>query len=291
MRTQDPIARPAAAWMMLGFLALIAPLRVGGAAPTPGGQSVSPPVAEEEPLRRVELLVFDSRPSQVSVGLHIELSPGWYLYWLNPGDAGLAPEVSWQLPPSYEAGKLRFPTPRKFVHGDIVTYGFTDETLILCDIRRPGASAAADKPAISAVLDWMACRESCVLGKTTVRVDLSSWDAAATHDAGLVLSRFWPRYPKPLDSTRISPDGARLIKSPGSWRIEILIPSSTASRVSDFYPYPLQNFVIAHSRIASGEGKLVIPVEPSSSSATLSQIDGLFIIDGSGFEVSIPVKE
>jgi DsbC/DsbD-like thiol-disulfide interchange protein len=284
MRTQNPIERPTTTAIILALLALIA-------APGQAGGSTASPAAEEKPVRRVELLVFDSRPSQVSVGLHIELSPGWYLYWLNPGDAGLATEVSWQLPPGFEAGKLRFPTPGKIVQGDITAYGFTGETLILCDIKRPEAAAAPDKPAIAAVLDWMACRESCVLGKTTVRTDLSGLDAAAIRDAGLVLSRFLPRYPKPLDSTQISPDGARLIKSPRSWRIEILIPSRSASHVSDFYPYPLRDFVISYSRIAVGEEKLVIPVEPSNPSAALFQIGGLFIIDGSGFEVSIPVKE
>src|SRR4030042_2556354 len=136
------------------------------------GHSPTPQAAEEKPLRLAELLVLEDHLNEVTVGLHIGLAKGWYLYWLNPGDAGLAPAVQWQLPPGYSAEKLRFPTPEKFVHGDIATYGFRDETLILCGIRRPETPRGADTPIITAVLKWIACRESCITGKSTAQVDL-----------------------------------------------------------------------------------------------------------------------
>lgn len=291
MITLYPLKRPIILGVLLVLPALIAPARPSWAAPGPAAQSLSSQTAEEKPVRRVELLVLEDRPSEITVGLHIELRPGWYLYWLNPGDAGLPPEVRWQLPAGLKAGSLRFPTPQKFVHGDITAYGFTDEVLILCDIERPAGSEAMHKPVITAVLNWMACRESCITGEAPLRADLSGLAAADIRNAGRLLSRFSPRFPKSMDASRLSANGARLIKSPGGWRIEILIDSGHAARVSDFYPYPLRNFVIAHHRIAMKEGKLVIPVEPSNPAATLSRISGLFIIDGAGFEVSIPVKE
>jgi hypothetical protein len=73
--------------------------------------------------------------------------------------------------------------------------------------------------------------------------------------------------------------------------VEVTLSGRDAARVSDFYPYPLADFVIDHYRIAMKEGKLIIPVEPSNPSAVLSMISGLVIIDGAGFVVSIPVKE
>jgi hypothetical protein len=73
--------------------------------------------------------------------------------------------------------------------------------------------------------------------------------------------------------------------------VEVTLSGRDAARVSDFYPYPLADFVIDHYQIAMKEGKLIIPVEPSNPSAVLSMISGLVIIDGAGFVVSIPVKE
>jgi len=247
--------------------------------------------SEKKPLRRVELLVLEDRSTAITVGLHIELAPGWYLYWLNPGDAGLAPLVRWQLPPGFAAGRLRFPTPQKIVHGDIVTYGFTGETLILCDIRGPSTVSGTARPTIAAILEWMACRESCLTGETTVQVNLSGLSPTETHKSNSAFSRFSSRYPKSLSAAELSPNGARLIKSPGRWTVEVALAGRDAARVSDFYPFPLEDFVIDHHGITIDAGKLIIPVEPSIPSAALSTLSGLMIIDGAGFEVSIPVKD
>ena len=271
---------------VLASLLLVATARLGSAAALLPAQTT-----EENPLHRVELLVLEDRSTEVTVGLHVELVPGWYLYWLNPGDAGLAPLIRWQLPPGFAAGRLRFPVPQKIVHGDIVTYGFMDETLILCDIRRPATISRPDRQIIAAVLDWMACRESCLTGETTAQVNLSDLSPTECQKSRSVFSRFSSRYPKSLSTAQLTANGARLIQPPGRWTVEIALSGRDAARVSDFYPYPLEDFVIDHHRVAVDNGKLIIPVEPSNPSATLSIVSGLLIIDGAGFEVSVPVKE
>jgi len=278
-------------WTILAFFVTVAVARFAVAWPRAAGPRCSAQAAEEKPLRLFEILVLEDHPNEVTVGLHIGLAKGWYLYWLNPGDAGLAPVVEWQLPPGYAAGKLSFPTPQKFVHGNIVTYGFTDAVLILCDIRRPATSTAADKPLITAVLDWMACRESCITGKSTAQVDLSSLSSADLQKSRSLLSLFSPRYPKSPNPADLTADEARLIKSPGRWAVEVALSGRDAARVSDFYPYPLDDFVIDHHRITLNGGKLITPVEPANPSAALSILSGLLIIDGTGYEVSISVKE
>jgi thiol:disulfide interchange protein DsbD len=256
------------------------------AAPLPAAQA-----AEEKPLRHVELLVLENRSTELTLGLHIELAPGWYIYWLNPGDAGLAPEVRWELPPGYEAGTLRFPTPQKIVHGGIVTYGYTDETLILCDIRRPAKSSGTEQRKATAVLSWMACRESCVTGETAVQTDLSGLSSVIAQKTGPVFSRFASRYPKPATAASLGAMEARLAKTPGRWMVEVTLPGRDAARISDFYPYPPQDFIIDHQGIIVKGGEIIIPVQPSSPSATLSQVSALLIVDGTGFEVSIPVHK
>lgn len=246
---------------------------------------------EEKPLYNVELLLLESHPSSIiTVGLHIDLAPGWHLYWINPGDAGLAPEVTWKLPPGYEAGPLRFPTPEKIVHGDIVAYGFKNEVIILCEIRPSGPLTPAESPTIACRLDWMACRESCTTGRETAEVSPATQTRADIKRSREILARFTARFPKPPDTARITIKESGLAKSENGWRVEILLSGKDAPRVSDFYPYPLENFVVAHSRIAARGEKVVIPLEPSGSSAALSRIAGLLILDDAAYEVSIPVK-
>ncbi len=37
----------------------------------------------------------------------------WHVYWRNPGDSGLPPEVAWTLPAGFSAGPLQWPAPSR----------------------------------------------------------------------------------------------------------------------------------------------------------------------------------
>jgi thiol:disulfide interchange protein DsbD len=278
------------AWPLLAFWALSAAL------PFPGWLSGAVPplptqTGEEKPLRRVELLIVDERAGKITVGLHVVLAPGWYIYWLNPGDAGLAPEVRWELPAGFTAGKLLFPAPQRFVHGDIVTYGYFDETLILCAIRRPETPAPLDKVRIGAVLDWMACRESCVTGEATAQVSLSRPSSELLGQSRPVFTRFASRYPRTGPAPDLPSLEARLSKLSGRWSVVVSFAGPKAANATDFYPYPVEDFVVDHHGIAVSAGKIAIPVQPSRPEAVLRALGGLLIIGQTAFEVSIPIKE
>ena len=247
--------------------------------------------AEEKPLRRVELLVLEADlPSKVKVGLHFELSPGWYLYWVNPGDAGLAPHVRWQLPAGFAAGRLDFPTPQKFVHAGSVAYGYKGELLLLCEITPPPSLSHSARPALAAVVDWMACRESCVQGRETVTAALQGASPEEISRAKNLEKKFSSRFPRPISADAIAVKGARLIRSGREWSVEVGLSGRDASSVSDFFPYPLQEFVIDHSRLVCRDGRISIPLTPASVGAALPRINGLLIIGGTGYEISIPVQ-
>src|SRR6185369_2276394 len=42
--------------------------------------------------------------STFTVGVLLDLAPGWHVYWTNPGDSGLAPTVKFKLPDGFTAG-------------------------------------------------------------------------------------------------------------------------------------------------------------------------------------------
>src|SRR5690349_10440439 len=45
----------------------------------------------------------------VWVDLHLEVEPGWHVYWQNPGDSGLPTAIDWKLPSGFSAGPIRWP--------------------------------------------------------------------------------------------------------------------------------------------------------------------------------------
>ena len=73
-----------------------------------------------------------------TAGLLLRMAPGWHTYWKFSGDAGIPTELKWKLPPGWKAGELQWPIPLKTNDpGDIQTYGYQDEVLLMQEIIPP----------------------------------------------------------------------------------------------------------------------------------------------------------
>jgi thiol:disulfide interchange protein DsbD len=115
--------------------------------------------------------IMPGRPFQVGVMFRID--PGWHIYWKYSGDAGLPPDIRWNLPPGWTAGPIAWPTPERFTEkGPLTTYGYRDSVLLMAELTVPESPAAAARSAIEAKINWMVCREECIPGKTIVRLEL-----------------------------------------------------------------------------------------------------------------------
>ena len=139
--------------------------------------------AKAEPVRdgavAAELLAEDGAivPGKpFTVGLKLEIDPGWHTYWKNPGDSGLATKIEWQLPEGFSAGPIQFPTPHRFEvdFGGIkqVGLGYThDEVpLHLIQITPPAQLETGEEITLSGKATWLMCDDhQCVPGG----VDLS----------------------------------------------------------------------------------------------------------------------
>lgn len=107
-----------------------------------------------------------------SVLLRIQMAPGWHLYWVNPGEAGKAPE--WEVDPQWQF-KAQWPVPTAFDSQGVRGYGYEGDILI------PVTVACLKPPAtpLTVRLRWVACRDTCVSGASDVVVDM----ARGTHDS------------------------------------------------------------------------------------------------------------
>ncbi|MDH4198698.1 MAG: hypothetical protein OEW05_14880, partial [Candidatus Aminicenantes bacterium] len=189
-----------------------------------------------------------------------------------------------------KAGPLQYPVPRKSVEEDIVSFEHEGPVLLICDITPAESTRLRDEWEAAAVLEWMACRESCITGETAVRTVYPP-DAAALEKGRSLLKIFAPRFPRPLSAAGLSVDTARAELSGAEWRVEIVLTGPRAAEAGDFFPYPLDDFVIAHSRITCRGGRIIVPLTPSRGPGAPppQAIRGLVIIDGAGYEVAVPV--
>src|SRR4051812_3739680 len=110
-----------------GFvLALMAGLMagLGLATPAPAGTEVAVPPIEDPVKARLVAETGSIAPGEtVLVALHLEMRPGWHVYWRNPGDSGLPTEIAWTLPLGFTSGEIAWPTPERFAVDKIGNYG------------------------------------------------------------------------------------------------------------------------------------------------------------------------
>jgi thiol:disulfide interchange protein DsbD len=106
-----------------------------------------------------------------ALGVFFQVQRGWHVYWLNPGDSGLATSVRWTLPEGFVAGPLRWPVPERFEQqGGAVGYGYAGDLLLSAVVTPP--TGAADAVPVRAQVGWLACETICLRGTKTLELTL-----------------------------------------------------------------------------------------------------------------------
>ena len=103
--------------------------------------------------------IFETTPTKILIGLQVNLLPEWKIYWRNPGDAGLPPEIKWETGNNIKSMNLLFPNPKRFKFFGIETFGYENEVIFPIVIERSNKIKK-----ISGLLQFEAqvCSEICV---------------------------------------------------------------------------------------------------------------------------------
>jgi len=105
------------------------------------------------------------------LGLVFDIEPGWHLYWKNNGDTGMPIFPQWRLPRGIEAGELRWPAPRRYIHAGMVDYIYEDQVTLILPVRI-NDEAAGRKLTFAADIQWLVCKEACLPGDARVEITL-----------------------------------------------------------------------------------------------------------------------
>jgi DsbC/DsbD-like thiol-disulfide interchange protein len=120
------------------------------------------------PHARVELLSRQTTlhpGSDLQLGIHFILEPGWHIYWINPGDSGQPPSFQWQLPPGFTAGEVQWPRPERMQSSaELADYGYHDEALLMVPIHTPPFINDEQSRGLRFAVEakWLVCREICI---------------------------------------------------------------------------------------------------------------------------------
>lgn len=137
-----------------------------------GGGAGSQPTVHVRPklLANVDAI----KPGQeFMLGVEFDIDPEWHIYYKDAGESGMPTKVDWKLPPGFTAGPLLWQKPNKFNDSGITTYGYHDKTFIAAKITPPATLSAGSKLNFNADLKWLACRELCLPGRDSVKLELA----------------------------------------------------------------------------------------------------------------------
>jgi thiol:disulfide interchange protein len=175
----------------------------------------------------------------LQVGLVLTLEEHWHVYWINAGDSGEPPKITWTLPTGITAAPMQFPIPSRLPLGPLMDFGYEDS------VAFPVQITAADslKPGpihLDAKVDYLVCREVCIPGKAHLGLNLTV-DPAATAPAQPVgaLGEALSLIPAPL------PPGATATVTGG--KSDLVLTLITGQRITDAEFYPFDQDQIANA--------------------------------------------
>lgn len=170
-------------------------------------------------------------------GVLFKIEPGWHIYWTNPGDSGLAPEIKWQLPEGWKAGTTRWPYPKKIIQGPLTSYGYEGQVLLMSSFE--AAARTEDEALIKAEVHWLACKVDCIPGKAELSLNLKTGEAVLDSSRARLFAETqsnFPVYTQRKIESYISGE-----------KLRVRIPAAADDGFSEIYFFPQHPDLILHA--------------------------------------------
>ena len=210
-----------------------------------------------------------------TVGLLLRMAPGWHTYWKFSGDAGLPTEMKWKLPPGWKIGEIQWPIPLKTIDpGDIETYGYQDEILLMQEITPP-LKLDVSSVQLAAEANWLVCEKICIPGSATLRLDLPVASSSEPANAD-VFARYRRLVPQNWPGPNVATASWSRVGS--ELRLKIISEMLAKSPPFDFFPLPEQDTIVGHPAVQSrNNNEIVFRIPLESAPKNLSSIAGLVV--------------
>ncbi len=213
-------------WLFAGFLARAQLAAVGDGGP-------GPVKAAHLTAELVSLGPAIAPGGTQTIGLVLTLEEKWHVYWINAGDAGEPPHVTWKLPPGITVGPMQFATPAQLPNGPLMDFGYEDVAAFPFTVN--AAPNAKPGPVhLDAQVTWLVCAQVCIPGKAHLGIDLKIEPGA---QPGALLGAVG----EAITNEPVSlPSGSRITVTGGKDEFLLTLtpaPSSAVAKDVSFFPF------------------------------------------------------
>ena len=162
------------------------------------------PLAASETAPVTARLITDSKgfvPGQTfTVALKLTQDLGWHTYWRDPGDAGLANTLDFNLPAGVHAGEPQWPKPVVLKDpGGLTGYGYLNVAYLLVPISVDSAFKAR-RLTLNGKVTWLACKDICLPGNADVSLSLRRRSTNAPSSQAPIFDQLRPSLGLPPDA-------------------------------------------------------------------------------------------
>lgn len=101
-------------------------------------------------------------PGQVlRVAIEQTITPNWHTYYLNPGDSGAEPRITWTLPDGMQAGKISWPAPERIPYAGLMNFGYAGTIALVQELTAP--QTLPDGPmTLTVEIEILVCNDICI---------------------------------------------------------------------------------------------------------------------------------
>jgi thiol:disulfide interchange protein len=221
----------------------------------------------------------------LQVGLVLTLEEHWHVYWINAGDSGEPPKITWTLPEGITAGPMLFPIPSRLPLGPLMDFGYEDE--VAFPVQLTAASTVKPGPIhLDAKINWLVCREVCIPGKAHLGLNLNVVPGAAPAEPVGAVGEALTLIPKPL------PADAKLTITGGKTDFVLNLVTGGRETNAEFYPADQDQIAnAAPQQIEPTSDGVRLFIRRSDDLKTLpAQLHGVLkLSDTEAYEITAPV--
>ena len=212
------------------------------------------------------------------VGLRQRIAPGWHTYWLNPGDSGEPMTVEWALPAGFQAGDIVWPHPERIPVGPAMTFGYSDEVVLLTRITAPAGIEPGTRVTLRGRAAWLVCAKICIPEEAGLQLTLPVVSGTPPANPREATAMAEARRAVPA----ASPWPASFSATPETVTLTVAAAGLAADQVADVYFYPSQWGVIdvaAPQAVTIGARGITVRVARGALAAAAEMpIDGVLVI-------------
>lgn len=216
---------------------------------------------------------------ETPIALKLDIAPGWHVYWQNPGDSGLAPQVTWQnLDEHLSLEIMPWPVPQKITTPPLASYGYETQVLIPFNLHLEQGEPGQEVQ-LNALAEWLVCKEICLPEKQLVTLTLPTAEVASeVVGVATLFKDTLKRIPLPGPSDITAETDGRFI--------DIILPVGTTEALF----VPSQEGVIYDAgEQPLQQGRLRIPLDPAAAHDS-TYLPGLLLTPFGNWQIEPALK-